>query len=79
MRTTVEITDAHHQALSALAHKRGLRGLSSLIEEALDAYLQDVSADEIDHLLSLEGTLSDREADKLRDRIDDMRATWRAA
>lgn len=79
MRTTVEITDEQHLALSALAQRRGYRGLSTLVQEALDAYLQAVSAEEIDHLLGLEGILGDDEERKVRDRIDEARDLWRAA
>lgn len=79
MRTTVEITDEQHLALTALAQRRGLRGLSSLVQEALDSYLQSMSAAETDFLLGLEGMLNEQEADELRRRVDEVRETWRAA
>ena len=47
MRTTVEITDAQHRALSTVARSRGLRGFSQLVQEALDGYLRDLEAGEI--------------------------------
>lgn len=79
MRTTVEITAAHHRALSALAQRRHLRGFSMLVQEALDAYLGDLETDEIDMLLGLEGMLSDDDAAEMRARIEDARALWRAS
>lgn len=79
MRTTVEITDAQHRALSAVAQQRGLRGFSALVQEALDAYLQDLHADEIELLLSLEGTLDEHEEDEVRSRIEATRQTWRVS
>lgn len=79
MRTTVEISDAQHQALSAVAQRRGVRGFSILVQEALDAYLADLETDEVDALLALEGTLSELDADEMRTRIDDVRSTWRAS
>jgi hypothetical protein len=79
MRTTVEITDEQHLALTALAQRRGHRGLSSIVQEALDSYLESVSAAEIDLLLGLEGVLSEQEAEELRKRVDEVRETWRAA
>lgn len=79
MRTTVEITDEQHRALTSLAQRRGHRGLSALVQEALDAYLQSMSADETEFLLGLEGMLSDEEEQEVRRRISDARATWRAA
>ena len=78
MRTTIDINPEQHEALSALARRRGVRGFSSIVEEALTAYLQDVSADEVDVLLGLEGSISDEEAVEIRSRIEDARTTWRA-
>lgn len=79
MRTTVEITAAQHRALSAIAHRRGVRGFSTLVQEALDAYLDSVDTDEVDLLLRLEGSLTDGDVDEVRRRIDITRAVWRAS
>jgi len=79
MRTTVEITDVQHRALSAVAQRRGLRGFSQLVQEALDAYLRDLDAGEIDMLLGLEGILDEQEEQDVRRRIEQARATWRAS
>jgi hypothetical protein len=79
MRTTVEITEEQHRALSALAQRRGVRGFSILVQEALSAYLQDVSADEIELLLGLEGMLTEDEEQELRARVASVRSTWRVA
>ena len=78
MRTTVEITDGQHQALSALAQRRGLRGFSQLVQEALDSYLGDLGEHAIALLLDLEGTLGERDESELHNRIEAARATWRA-
>jgi metal-responsive CopG/Arc/MetJ family transcriptional regulator len=79
MRTTVEITDEQHRSLSAIAQRRGVRGFSALVQEALDAYLTSLNTDEIDLLLGLEGTLTESEAREVRSRINDARARWRAS
>ncbi|OBF95460.1 hypothetical protein [Mycolicibacter sinensis] len=79
MRTTIEITDEQHRALSAIAQRRGVRGFSALVQEALDSYLANMTTDEVDLLLGLEGTLSDSEAREVRTRIDEARTTWRAS
>lgn len=39
MRTTIELTDEQRSALLAMAGKRGLRGYSSLVQEALAQYM----------------------------------------
>ncbi len=41
MRTTVELRDDQHAALAALASRRGLRGYSSIVQDALDLYLRE--------------------------------------
>ncbi|MGH3786801.1 MAG: ribbon-helix-helix protein, CopG family [Pseudonocardiaceae bacterium] len=79
MRTTVEISDEQHRTLSALAQRRGLRGFSQLVQEALESYLRDLNDDEIDVLLDLEGTLGELEEAELRARMGAARATWRAS
>jgi hypothetical protein len=78
MRTTVEITDEQHRALSAIARLRGVRGFSALVQEALDGYLSSLSTDEVDVLLGLEGMLTESDAGEMRSRIDDVRTAWRA-
>lgn len=79
MRTTVEISDQQHRALSALAQRRGLRGFSQLVQEALDSYLGDLAQDEVSLLLDLEGSLGDQDEREMRGRIDAERAMWRAS
>ncbi len=79
MRTTVEISAEQHRALSTLAQRRGLRGFSQLVQEALESYLRDLGDDEIGALLDLEGMLGEREEAELRARVGAARATWRAS
>jgi len=79
MRTTIELTDEQHQALTAVARKRGLRGFSTVVQEAVAAYLTELGTDETDLLLSLEGSLSADDEQQLRSRIDTVKATWRAS
>jgi hypothetical protein len=79
MRTTVEITEEQHRALSAIAQRRGVRGFSALVQEALDAYLANLNADEVGLLLGLEGVLTESDAKQMRSRISDVRTPWRAS
>jgi hypothetical protein len=79
MRTTVEITDEQHLALTALAARRGVRGFSTLVREALDQYLADQRGDDLEALLSLKGVLSPEEGDALEQRIAEAWATWPTA
>jgi hypothetical protein len=79
MRTTIEMDDAHHRALSALAQQRGLRGFSQLVAEALDVYLDSLGDSETTALLALEGVLDEKAGVEVRDRIAAARQTWRAS
>lgn len=79
MRTTIEISERQHRALSALANQRGLRGFSALVQEALDSYLADLGAEETAALLELEGVLDDAQEQRLRADVRALRATWRAS
>ncbi|MEX0789857.1 MAG: hypothetical protein WD178_03685 [Actinomycetota bacterium] len=79
MRTTVEITSVQHEALNALAKRRGFRGFSQLVQEALDVYLQTLGDSETKLLLSLEGSLNEQQEAEMRSRIEDARAVWRAS
>jgi hypothetical protein len=79
MRTTVEITAEQHRALSALAQRRGERGFSRLVQEALDVYLSDREGEELEVLLGLEGSLDEEEEREMRSRIDQARTSWRSS
>lgn len=68
MRTTLELTDPQRAELLRLAAARGLKGFSTLVQEAVDLYLaeQRRQADLARAALALEGTLRAEDADELR-------------
>lgn len=77
MRTTVEIREEQRIALAAIAAKRGLRGYSTLVQEAIDAYLADTSGEDLDALLTLRGSLTPEQADEMERRIAEAWTSWR--
>jgi len=79
MRTTVELRDDQHAALAALASRRGLRGYSALVQEALDVYLREHAAERLTETLRLRGILAEDEAIEVERRIAEARATWNTA
>lgn len=79
MRTTVEITDEQHLALTALAARRGVRGFSTLVREALDQYLAEQRGEDLETLLAMKGALSPEEGEALERRIAEAWATWPTA
>lgn len=79
MRTTVEITDAQREKLLALAARRGQKGFSTLIQDALDLYLanQDRRSAQVQAAVALSGSFSDEAADALEQSVVKLRSAWR--
>ncbi len=79
MRTTVELKPEHRSALIALAAQRGNKGFSSVLEEAIESYLagEKERAQRRRELLSLAGSVSEPEAEELRESTHRMRESWR--
>ena len=79
MRTTVEMKPEHRSALLSLASRRGEKGFSSVLEEAIDSYLRNENEREKRRtlLLSLGGVLSPNEAERLRRVTSELRENWR--
>jgi metal-responsive CopG/Arc/MetJ family transcriptional regulator len=81
MRTTIEIDETKLRRLREMAARRGEKGYSRLIDEALERYLSDsgaVAGDErMANLLALAGTWSDADAEEVRGRIAESRKHWR--
>jgi hypothetical protein len=79
MRTTVELKPEHRAALVALAARRGDKGFSSVLEDAIEAYLNGERDREQRRweLLSLQGSLSEEEARDLSETARELRASWR--
>lgn len=79
MRTTIDITDEQRAALLALAAKRGLRGYSALVQEAIDLYLKEKEnkGAKGKKALRLRGILTDEEAALMRKEIGSLWSKWR--
>ena len=79
MRTTVEMKPQHRSALLALAARRGEKGFSSVLAEAIEEYLDEekTRAQRRKELLSLGGSLSAEEAKSLRRTATSLRENWR--
>lgn len=74
MRTTVELSDEHYVALRTLAARRGMRGFSTLIEEAVELLVSREQDHAIDAALALAGTLDEDEARHLDERVHELRS-----
>jgi predicted DNA-binding protein len=79
MRTTVEMKPEHRSALLALASRRGQKGFSVVLGEAIESFLQGEADREKRRqtLRSLGGGLSDKDAADLRRAVKELRESWR--
>jgi len=79
MRTTIELSDEHRSALHALAARKGLRGYSKVIQEAIDLYISErfKKEDGAGRLLKMKGTWSRTEAEKVRKKLEEIRRFWK--
>ena len=82
MRTTIELSDDLRARVVALAARRGLRGFSRIVTEALDQFLaaetDSEQARRVADALAVLGTLSSRSAAAMRGRVGKLRRRWRA-
>jgi metal-responsive CopG/Arc/MetJ family transcriptional regulator len=78
MRTTIEIDDEHRARLLEIAARRGLKGFSQVVAEAIETYLaaQEDAAQRRERLLKLEGSLSPKDAEDLRRRVHKIHKFW---
>lgn len=81
MRATIELPNRLRAAVLAVAARKGYRGYSRVIIEALEFYLAEKEAQEsgLSELLALRGSWSDDEAEGVRKGIEEARANWREA
>jgi predicted CopG family antitoxin len=79
MRTTIELKDEHRAKLLELAARRGEKGFSDVLAEAIESYLEVLARDEENRkaALRLRGSLSEAEADELRQATRSLREFWR--
>ena len=79
MRTTVEIPDVQRARLLELAARRGEKGFSRLVQEAVERMLTEDDSREVrtKAALALEGSMGAKEADELLASVMCIRSTWR--
>jgi len=77
VRTTIELSPQHRAKLLELAAHRGERGVSSVVAEAIEAYLGDRTAKDRlrKRALALRGTLPEAEAESLRRHVAALRGS----
>lgn len=81
LRATIELPDRLRASVMAVAARKGYRGYSKVIVEALEFYLAEKEAKEggLADLLAMRGAWSGQEAAEVRERIDAARDNWRVS
>jgi len=79
MRTTIEMDPEHRARLLEIAARRGEKGFSGVVAEAIESYLvdQDELIERQRKALQLKGKMSDEEAADLTETINEIRGSWR--
>lgn len=79
MRTTIDLPDSLRAKLVEIAARRGEKGFSGLVAEAVTRYLADLDAREAltRRAASALGTLNDEDAEALRTAVRELRERWR--
>ncbi len=79
MRTTIDLKPEHRAKLLEVAARRGEKGFSSIIGEAVDAHLKRLLAntDARRRARLLRGRLSRKDVDTLRRATVALRESWR--
>lgn len=80
MRTTVELSDDLIAALHALAVKKGHRGYSRVMEEAVKHYLRDHEKKglSLSVIMKMRGSWSAEEAAETKKKLEEIRKNWHA-
>jgi hypothetical protein len=82
MRTTLELTPENHTALRELAARRGEKGYSRIVNEAIDRYVhaetEERRARTAAALEASHGIISEEEGEQLQANIRKWRESWRS-
>ena len=79
MRTTIELRDELRARLLEIAARRGEKGFSGLVSEAVERYLDDLESREerVAAAVKVLGSLSEEQAASLEESARRLRERWR--
>jgi predicted transcriptional regulator len=79
MRTTIELSDRTYTRLRAKAAERGMRGFSSIVEEALERFFERGGEGDLEAALAeAEGAWSASDVSEWEKAREEAWASWRA-
>jgi predicted transcriptional regulator len=79
MRTTIELPDEQRARLVAIAARRGEKGFSGIVQEAVALYLdrEEDRAERVRAALAVRGAIRGRRGERLAESTAKARASWR--
>jgi predicted transcriptional regulator len=79
MRTTIDLPDEYRATLHSIAAKRGWKGYSRIIQEAVDLYVRNQAQADADRrvLLTRQGAWRPVDASEVRATIAEVRKGWK--
>ena len=79
MRTTIELRDDQRARLLEIAGRRGEKGFSRLVQEAVDRFLEAEARRDraTEAAVRALGSLPDESADRMRETARQLREQWR--
>jgi len=79
MRTTIEIRHEQRARLLEIAARRGQKGFSGLVQEAIDRYLEEEDRRDqtVAESIRALGSLEPEAADRMRKATRTLRESWR--
>lgn len=79
MRTTIELPEEQRSRLRALAARRGEKGYSALIQEAVERYLDEAERrrELAEKARAVIGSLDEEEVRSLEGTVERLRDRWR--
>lgn len=77
MRTTIEMSDSVRARLLEIAARRGIKGFSALVQDALESYLADLESENerVRRAVLLKGAFQEKDATNMRGVIRSLRGT----
>lgn len=79
MRTTIELPDETRSKLLELAARRGEKGFSPIVQEALEQYFEkrEERRGRVEKALAALGSFDTEDAERLELHVGELRRSWR--
>ncbi len=79
MRTTIEMSSEHRARLLEIAARRGEKGFSKIVAEAVEGFLKEDEnyQEKVRLALAQRGSITDEQAERMLQTVKEIRSSWR--